>query len=102
MRLFKQKGKCVCLRKELKTDRHKSYLDSGEDDKLVIAVGPPLRYLRRRDDATVLDIVVVGCTRHSEYRCLLAGLPDEVHPGLISEVVHLVVAPSDALLLKGK
>jgi hypothetical protein len=73
----------VCLfTKELKTDRHKhkSYLDSGEDDKLV----------------------VVGCARHSEYRCLLVGLSDEVHPGLISEVVHLVVAPSDALLLKEK
>jgi hypothetical protein len=29
----------------------------------------------------------------------LTGLPDEVHPGLISEVVHLVVAPPDVLLL---
>jgi hypothetical protein len=29
----------------------------------------------------------------------LAGLPDEVHLGLISEVVHLTVAPPDALLL---
>jgi hypothetical protein len=29
----------------------------------------------------------------------LAGLPNEVHPGLISEVVHLVVAPPDVLLL---
>jgi hypothetical protein len=28
----------------------------------------------------------------------LAGLPNEVHPG-ISEVVHLVVAPPDVLLL---
>jgi hypothetical protein len=29
----------------------------------------------------------------------LVGLPDEVHLGLISEVVHLAVAPPDALLL---
>jgi hypothetical protein len=29
----------------------------------------------------------------------LAGLPNEVHPGLISEVVHLAVAPPDVLLL---
>ena len=29
----------------------------------------------------------------------MAGLPNEVHPGLISEVVHLVVAPPDVLLL---
>jgi hypothetical protein len=29
----------------------------------------------------------------------LAGLPNEVHPRLISEVVHLVVAPPDVLLL---
>jgi hypothetical protein len=27
------------------------------------------------------------------------GLPEEVHPGLISEVVHLAVTPPDALLL---
>jgi hypothetical protein len=49
----------VCLRRELKADRHKSYPDGSEDDKLVIAVGPPLRHLWRRDDATVLDILVV-------------------------------------------
>jgi hypothetical protein len=29
----------------------------------------------------------------------LARLPNEVHPGLISEVVHLAVAPPDVLLL---
>jgi hypothetical protein len=29
----------------------------------------------------------------------LVGLLNEVHPGLISEVVHLAVAPSDVLLL---
>jgi hypothetical protein len=29
----------------------------------------------------------------------LAGLPNEVHPGLISEVVHLAFAPPDVLLL---
>jgi hypothetical protein len=68
MRLLKQKGKCVCLQRELKAGRHKSYPDGGEDDELVIAVGTPLRHLRRRDDATVLDIVVVERARHSEYQ----------------------------------
>jgi hypothetical protein len=29
----------------------------------------------------------------------LAGLPNEVHPRLISEVVHLVIAPPDVLFL---
>jgi hypothetical protein len=29
----------------------------------------------------------------------LVGLPNEVHPGLISEVIHLAVAPPDVLLL---
>jgi hypothetical protein len=57
----------VCLRRILKASRHKSYPDGGEDDKLVIAVGPPLCHLRRRDDATVLDIVVVERARHGEY-----------------------------------
>jgi hypothetical protein len=61
--------------------------------KLVIAVGPPLRHLRRRDDATVFDIVVVEHERHGESRSLLAGLRDEVLIGLIGEVVHLIVAP---------
>jgi hypothetical protein len=45
----------VCLQRELKSDQHKNYPDSGEDDELVIAVGPPVCHLRRRDDATVLD-----------------------------------------------
>jgi hypothetical protein len=98
-RLLKQRGKCVCLRKELKTDRHKSYSAGGEDDKLVIAASPPSCHLRCRDDATVLDIVVVERARHDESRRLLAGLADEVHPWLISEVGHLVVAPPDVLLL---
>jgi hypothetical protein len=62
-----KKDKCMCLRRELKTDRHKNYPDGGEDDKLVIVVDPPLRHLRRQDDATVLDIVVVERARHSEY-----------------------------------
>jgi hypothetical protein len=84
----------VCLRRELKAGRHKSYPDGGEDDELVIDVGPPLRHLWRRDDATILDRA-----RHGEYRRLLARLSDEVHLGLISEVVHLAVAPSDTLLL---
>jgi hypothetical protein len=29
----------------------------------------------------------------------LVGLPNEVHPGLIGEVIHLVVVPPDVLLL---
>jgi hypothetical protein len=57
----------MCLRRELKTSRHKSYPNGGEDDELVIVVGPPLRYLWRQDDATVLDIVVVERVRHTEY-----------------------------------
>jgi hypothetical protein len=56
-------------------------------------------HLRRRDDATFLDIVVVERARHGEYRWLLAELPNEVHPRLISEVVHLAVALPDVLLL---
>jgi hypothetical protein len=55
--------------------------------------------LRRRDDATILDIIVVERARYGEYRSLLARLPNEMHPGLISEVVYLVVAPPDVLLL---
>jgi hypothetical protein len=89
----------VCLRRELKAGWHKSYPDGGEDDELLIAAIHPLCLLRRRDDATVLDIVVIKHTQHGESRQLLAWLPDEAHPGLISEVVHLDIAPSDALLL---
>jgi hypothetical protein len=92
-------NKKECLRRELKAGRSKSYRNGGEDDELVFVVGPPMRHLRRRDDATVLDIVVVERARHGKYRCLWARLPDEVHPGLISEVVNLVVAPPDELLL---
>jgi hypothetical protein len=58
----------VCLRKELKVNRHKSYPDGGEDDELVTVVDPPLRHLRRQDDATILDLVVVERARHDEYR----------------------------------
>ena len=29
----------------------------------------------------------------------MARLPNKVHPGLISEVIHLAVAPPDVLLL---
>jgi hypothetical protein len=42
--------------------------DGGEDDELVTVVDPPLCHLRRQDDATILDIVVVERTRHDEYR----------------------------------
>jgi hypothetical protein len=62
------KKACVCLRKEFKVGQHKSYPDGGEDDELVIVVGPPLRHLRRRDDAKVLNIVVVERARHGKYR----------------------------------
>jgi hypothetical protein len=44
----------VCLRRELKAGRHKSYPDGGEDDELVIDGGPPLCHLQHRDDATIL------------------------------------------------
>jgi hypothetical protein len=67
-RLLKQKSKCVCLRRELKANEHKRYPDGGEDDELIIAVGPPLRHLWRQDDATIHDIVVVEHARHGEYR----------------------------------
>jgi hypothetical protein len=60
-----KKGKCMCLRRELKAGRHKSYPDDGEWS---FAVGPPLRHLWRQDDAIVLDIVVVGRAQHGEYR----------------------------------
>jgi hypothetical protein len=49
----------VCLQRELKAGWHKSYPDGGEDDELVTVVDPPLRQLRRQDDTTILDIVVV-------------------------------------------
>jgi hypothetical protein len=61
------KKKSVCLQRELKAGRHKSYPNGGEDEELVITVSPPLRHLRRRDDATV-DIVVIKCARYGEYR----------------------------------
>jgi hypothetical protein len=58
----------VCLRRELKAGQHKSYPNGGEDDKLVTVVDPRLRHLRRQDDATILDIVVIERARHDEYR----------------------------------
>jgi hypothetical protein len=57
----------VCLQRELKAGRHKSYPDGGEDDELVTIVDPPLRHLRRQYDATIFDIVVVERARHDEY-----------------------------------
>jgi hypothetical protein len=36
--------------------------------RVIIDVGPPLRHLWRQDDDIVLDIVVVECARHGEYR----------------------------------
>jgi hypothetical protein len=67
IRFCLNKKASVCLRRELKASRHKSYLNGGEDDELVIVVSPPLRHLWRQDDATVLDIVVVERARHIEY-----------------------------------
>jgi hypothetical protein len=67
IRFCLNKKASVCLRRELKASRHKSYLNGGEDDELVIVVGPPLRHLWCQDDATVLDIVVVESARHTEY-----------------------------------
>jgi hypothetical protein len=67
IRFCLNKKASVCLRRELKASRHKSYPNSGEDDELGIVVGPPLRHLCRQNDATVLDIVVVERARHTEY-----------------------------------
>jgi hypothetical protein len=74
IRFCLNKKASVCLWRELKASRHKSYPNGDEDDELVIVVGPPLRHLWRQDDATVLDIVVVERARHTEYWWLLAGL----------------------------
>jgi hypothetical protein len=59
---------CLNKKRELKADRHKSYPDGGEDDKLVTVVDPPLHHLRCQDDTTILDIVVVERARHDEYQ----------------------------------
>jgi putative AlgH/UPF0301 family transcriptional regulator len=62
IRFCLNKKASVCLRRELKASQHKSYPNGGEDDELVIVVGP-----LRQDDATVLDIIVVERARHTEY-----------------------------------
>jgi hypothetical protein len=62
--LLKQKGKCVCLQRELKTNRHKNYPDDGEWSLLSVL----LCVIFGRDDATVLGIVVIERARHGEYR----------------------------------
>jgi hypothetical protein len=46
IRSYLNKKVSVCLRRELKADRHKSYHDGGEDDELVTVVDPPLRHLQ--------------------------------------------------------
>jgi hypothetical protein len=67
IRTYLNKKASVCLWREIKTGRHKiSYPDGGEDDELAITIGPPLRHLRHRDDATVFDIVVIERARHGE------------------------------------
>jgi hypothetical protein len=40
-------NKKASVRRELKKGRYKSYPECGEDDELVIIIGPPLRHLRR-------------------------------------------------------
>jgi hypothetical protein len=54
----------VCLRRELKTDRHKSYptMASGHCCRSSSTSHPA------RDDTIILNIVVVERARHSEYR----------------------------------
>jgi hypothetical protein len=47
-----KKDKCVCLQREL----------------LFIAIDPLPRHLRCRDDAIILDIVVIEHARHDEYQ----------------------------------
>jgi hypothetical protein len=54
--------------KRIKGRPEKSYHDGGEDDELVTVVDPPLHHVRRQDDATILDIVVVERARHDEYQ----------------------------------
>jgi hypothetical protein len=59
-RLLKQKKQLCVFAKRIKgKPAQKNYPDDREDDELIIAVGPPLRHLRCRDDNTVHDIVVV-------------------------------------------
>jgi hypothetical protein len=99
MCLLKQKRQVFVFAKRIKGRPAQKLPPRWRDDELVIAIGPPLRHLQCWDDVTVLDIVVIDRARHGEYQWLLAGLPDKVHPGLISEVVHLVVVPPDTLLL---
>jgi hypothetical protein len=94
-RLLKQKGKCVFV----KRIKGRPAQNLQRRWWVVIAVGPPLRHLWHRNDITVFDIVVVERARHDEYRRLLAGLPNEVRPGLISEVVQLTVVPPDVCLM---
>jgi hypothetical protein len=50
----------VCVfTKKIKGKPTQKLPNGGDDDELVIVVGPPLRRLWRQYDATVLDIVVV-------------------------------------------
>jgi hypothetical protein len=65
-RLLKQKGKCVCV--FVKRIKGRPAQKLPRRWRVVIVVGPPLRHLRRRDDAIVLDILVVERARRGEYR----------------------------------
>jgi hypothetical protein len=59
-----KKDKCMCLRRELKADQHKSYPDDGEWSLLSVI----LCVTSGQDDAIVLDIVIIEHARHGEYR----------------------------------
>jgi hypothetical protein len=76
-----------------------TYPVGGEDDELVPGGDPPLRHLRRRDHAVVLDAVVAECARHGEARRLLVRQPHPVHAGLVAEAEHAAIALPDAFLL---
>ena len=76
-----------------------AYPVGGQDDELVPGGDPPLRHLRRRDDAVVLDAVVAERARHGQPRRLPVGHPHPVHAGLVVEAVHAALALRDARLL---
>jgi hypothetical protein len=90
IRFCLNKKASVCLRRELKTSRHKSYPNDGEDDELVIIVGPSLRHLRHQDDATVLDIVVVERARQLSTNDSWLGCKTKCTSGALLLYIHHV------------
>jgi hypothetical protein len=99
---------CRSERKLIKTwvsflkETLRGYPVGGEDDEPVLAADPPLRHLRRRDDAVVLDAVVAKRARHGQSPRLPVRQPHAVHARLVGEAAHAAVAPPDALLLCNK